>query len=298
MKIKRFNRRKAVNLLINTFQLILVFGFCYVILKPIVQYVFYAFMSPEDFNDFTVSNIPKNWSFYNWRKAAELMDLIGMTGFRSLFLSVTVALLQMISSIIIGYGLARFEFKGKKILIVMLFAVMLVPPSVLQLSQYFQFRFFGIDSISLNFINTLFPNYILSACGLGLKQALYIFLMRSMFMQLPNDLENAAYIDGATIFKTFISVMVPNARSLMITVFLFSFCWTWTDVTYATAFYPNLSLLSNQLVLIGGKLHAAGGNEGTVVYGGMLLMMIPMLILMAFCQKHIVKSIAMSGLAN
>lgn len=180
----------------------------------------------------------------------------------------------------------------------MLFAVMLVPPSVLQLSQYFQFRFFGIDSISLNFINTLFPNYILSACGLGLKQALYIFLMRSMFMQLPNDLENAAYIDGATIFKTFISVMVPNARSLMITVFLFSFCWTWTDVTYATAFYPNLSLLSNQLVLIGGKLHAAGGNEGTVVYGGMLLMMIPMLILMAFCQKHIVKSIAMSGLAN
>ncbi len=286
---------KISKYVMRVLRFVLIFGLCYVILKPIIQYFLYACMSQEDFRDYTVSMIPKNWSTFYWRKAAELLDLFGETGLRSILFSVTIAIVQMLSSLVIGYGLARFKFRGKKFLNFMLFVVMLVPMTVLQLPQYFQFRFFGIGSLKMNLINTLIPYYILSLTGLGLKQALYIFLMKSLFEQMPTDMENAAYIDGAGIFKTFGLVVVPNAKALMITVFLFAFCWTWTETSFATAFYPDLSLLSSTLLELDGMMGMSAGN---VTYAGIIIIMIPMLILMIFCQKYLVKSITLSGMAN
>lgn len=284
--------------LLGIFRFVLILGLCYVILKPIIQYFLYACMSPEDFGDYTVSNIPKNWSAYYWKKAAELLDMFGTAGIRSFVFAVSIALLQMCSSMVIGYGMARFKFRGRGFLNVMLFVVMLVPMTVLQLPQYFQFRFFGIGDFQINLINTLIPYYILSFTGLGLKQALYIFLMKSLFEQMPTDMEQAAYIDGAGIFRTFALVVVPNAKALMITVFLFAFCWTWTDSSFATAFYPNVPLVSSTLLSLDSMLVSMGTTSGNVTYAGIIMEMVPMLILMVFCQKHLVKSIALSGMAN
>ena len=284
--------------LLGIFRFVLILGLCYVILKPIIQYFLYACMSPEDFGDYTVSNIPKNWSAYYWKKAAELLDMFGTAGMRSFVFAVSIALLQMCSSMVIGYGMARFKFRGRGFLNVMLFVVMLVPMTVLQLPQYFQFRFFGIGDFQINLINTLIPYYILSFTGLGLKQALYIFLMKSLFEQMPTDMEQAAYIDGAGIFRTFALVVVPNAKALMITVFLFAFCWTWTDSSFATAFYPNVPLVSSTLLSLDSMLVSMGTTSGNVTYAGIIMEMVPMLILMVFCQKHLVKSIALSGMAN
>lgn len=294
----KLKKSKLPNYLISILRFILIVGFCYVILKPLVQYFLYACMSPEDFGDYTVSSVPKNWSLFYFKKANELMKFFGATGIRSFLLAVSIAIVQVVSSMIIGYGLGRFEFKGKKILTFALIVVMLVPASVLQLPQYFQFRYFGVGSISVNLINTLLPEYLLSIVGLGLKQALYIFLMKLMFEQLPIDLENAAYIDGASIYRAFVSVVVPNAKSLMITVFMFAFCWTWTDTTFSAAFFPNIELVANRITKMSHEMTSSGLSEGNIAYGGIMLMMFPMLILMAFCQKNLVKSIALSGLAN
>lgn len=287
--------QKVSGWLIRLLRLVLIVGLCYVILKPLIQYFLYACMSQEDFRDYTVSMIPKHWSGFYWKKAAELLELFQGAAVRSLLFALTVALLQMISSMVIGYGLARFRFPGKKLLTVMLFVVMLVPGTVLQLPEYFQFRYFGFGGLRLNLINTLVPYYILSLTGLGLKQALYIFLMRMLFSQMPVDLENAAYIDGAGVFRTFLSVAVPQCKSLMITVFLFAFCWTWTDSSFATAFYPDISLLSSRLLKLDGMM---GSSAGNVTYAGIMIMVIPILILVVVCQKHLVKSISMSGMAN
>lgn len=175
---------------------------------------------------------------------------------------------------------------------------MLVPGTVIQLPQYFQFRYFGIGSMNVNLINTVLPYYILSFTGLGLKQALYIFLMKALFEELPVDLENAAYVDGAGVFKTFFYVVLPSAKSLMITIFLFAFCWTWTNSSYATAFYPNVPLVSNTILKLDSLLQSNAAAAGNITYAGIILEMIPMLILMVFCQKYIIKSISMSGMAN
>ena len=116
-----------------------------------------------------------------------------------------------------------------------------------------------------------------------------------LFLQMPIDLEHAAYIDGAGVLRTFLSIAVPQCKSLMITVFLFAFCWTWTDSSYATAFYPDISLVSSRLLKLDGMM---GSSAGNVTYGGIMLMIAPMLVLVVVCQKHLVKSISMSGMAN
>lgn len=289
---------KASKFLIALFRFIIILGLCYVILRPLIQYFLYACMSPEDFGDYTVSNIPKHWSLFYWKKAAELLDMFGKAGIRSFLFALATAILQVLTSMVVGYGLARFKFKGKKFLTVMLFVVMLVPGTVLQLPQYFQFRYFGIGALKMNLINTLTPYFVLSVTGLGLKQALYIFLMKMLFEQMPIDLENAAYVDGAGVYRTFISIAVPNAKSLMITIFLFAFCWTWTDSSYASAFYPNVSLVSSTLLSLDSMLVHSGMTAGNVTYAGMIMEIVPMLVLMVICQKHLVKSVAMSGMAN
>ena len=295
MKDRKRIYAKLSRYLIRVLRLILIVGLCYVILKPLIQYFLYACMSQEDYRDYTVSMIPKNWSMFYWKKAAELLELFKGAGVRSLLFALFIALLQMTSSMVIGYGLARFRFRGKKLLTVMLFVVMLVPGTVLQLPEYFLFRYFGIGALKANLINTLTPYFILSLTGLGLKQALYIFLMQMLFAQMPIDLENAAYIDGAGVFRTFISVAVPQCRSLMITIFLFAFCWTWTDSSFATAFYPDIALVSSKLLKLDGMM---GSSAGNVTYAGIIMMVAPMLVLVVICQKHLVKSISMSGMAN
>lgn len=290
--------RKMPKYIIAFFRTLLVIGLCYTILKPIIQYVLYAFMSPEDYWDWTVSMIPKNWSTYYWKKAAEYLDIFGATGLRSIVYAAAIGVVQVFSSLVIGYGLARFNFKGKKFLTIMLFIIMLVPGTVIQLPQYFQFRFFGIGPLKLNLVNSVIPYFILSFTGLGLKQALYIFLMKALFESLPSDLENAAYVDGAGVFKTFFYVVLPSAKSMMITIFLFGFCWTWTNSSYAAAFYPNVSLVSTTLLKLDSMLQSSAQQSGNITYAGIILEMIPMLILMVFCQKYIIKSISTSGMAN
>ena len=108
---EKINYKRISKWMISILRFVLIFGLCYVILKPIIQYVLYAFMSQADYGDPTVSMIPKNWSLFYWKKAAELLELFKGAGLRSILFAVSVAIVQMLSSLVIGYGLARFKFR-------------------------------------------------------------------------------------------------------------------------------------------------------------------------------------------
>ena len=138
---------------------------------------------------------------------------------------------------------------------------------------------------------------ILSTVGLGLKQGLYIYLARSFFLGLPNDLENAAYIDGASIPRTFFSVMLPNARTVLITIFLFSFCWHWTDTAFTSVYFSKATTLAS-MVLQGNTGVTETLSKVMVQRASVFLITVPLLILFMIFQKFLVQSISRSGLAN
>ena len=287
----------------SLFRLVLVFGLCYIILKPFIIKILAAFMSPEDLLDASVKIVPRNWSLYYWKHAIKNLRL-GTSGMLTLRLSLVAALIQTIISTMVGYGLARFKFRGKNLLFGMVIAVMIVPTQVYSISQYLNFRYFGIGSAAISLIDTEWPVYILSFFGLGMKQCVYIYLMREFFMGLPIDLENAATVDGASIMQSFIRIVLPNAVTMMVTIFLFAFCWQWTDTYFSSMYFSSKMTLAqipaNESIMTIRTMLASYDKTGTTIAqnAAAIVVILPLVGLSVICQKFLVQSISQSGFAN
>ena len=153
----------------------------------------------------------------------------------------------------------------------------------------------------LNLCNTYAPMIILSITGLAFKNGLYIYMLRQFFTGVPDALEESAYLDGAGTMRTFFQIILPLSVPMMITVFLFAFCWQWTDDFYTTMFFT--SAKTELLVKIVGvpqslKLDYSGQ---AMYYAAIrntcgLVIIMPLVILYLFCQNFLVQGIERSGL--
>ena len=144
---------------------------------------------------------------------------------------------------------------------------------------------------------------------MGLKDGLYIYMMRQYFQGIPTSLEEAAYVDGCGTMHTFVKIMLPDALPTIASCFLFSFVWQWTDIFYARLFLPSsaISLYSTQMssmVTKMGRYFSADASKAVVVPNGrqlqliaiaVLICAIPLIILYIFTQRTFVESLAMSG---
>lgn len=137
-----------------------------------------------------------------------------------------------------------------------------------------------------------------------MKQCVYVYLMREFFMGMPSDLENAAAVDGASVMGTFTRIVLPNARTMMVTVFLFAFCWQWTDIRFSSLFFTD-HMTMTQVVAAQNQMavYTDSGvldRMGTAIAqnAAAILVILPLVALAVICQKFLVQSIAQSGLAN
>ena len=276
---------------------LLLFGLAFLILKPFITKIIMAFMNPDDLLDPTVNLIPKHLSLYYWEVALEGINL-AKTLIISLLLGGMVAVVQLASSMLVGYGLARFRFKGRTFLYVMVIIIMLVPSQTYSIAQYLGFRYpFGMDQ---NTIDTIIPMFTLALGGLGFKQGLYIYLFMTFFRGLPQNLEDAALIDGAGSFRTFWSVIIPNSRSVIVTVLLLSFSWQWTDTTYSKLYFINLKVIPAMIGNIYVRVGLTADPIGSAIAqnAACMLLILPLLILFMFGQRYLTQSIARTGMAN
>ena len=158
---------------------------------------------------------------------------------------------------------------------------------------------------SLNLINTPIPFILLSVTGLGFKNGLYIYMMRQFFKGVPDELEESAYIDGYGIFKTFFFIVIPLSVPMMITIFLFSFCWQWTDDFYTKAFFTNGKVwLMPDIITMPESLETSASYAAKALYESAvnntagIMIILPLVILYLFCQKSLVQGIERSGLVG
>lgn len=320
MRAKFINLYTIQKVVWYLFRFLLLLGISYVILFPFYSKIASSFMSPEDFVDVTVRLIPKHPTLETYK--AIIVDNKYFEALLNTFiLSLVCGLLQTFISCLVGYGFAKFKFKGNNILFLLVIFTMVVPHTTLQLSLFMKFRYFDIlgiinflgggvtdfvnilDSTSINFINTNWPLYILSATGLAYKNGLYIFLMRQFFKGIPDELEESAYLDGSGVFRTFFSIIIPLSVTMMITVFMFSFCWQWTDNFYTDLFYTTSGdILLPDIVKIPKSLDT--NYAGQALYTAAIrntcgiLIIIPLIILYLFGQKYIVQGIERSGITG
>ena len=234
---------KAVSII----RFILLFGMCFLILKPIFNKISVSFMTEKDLYNPIVISIPEHFTTGNYRLAAELMNYKTAVA-NSLLISLTVAALQIAVCTLVGYGFARFEFPLKKFWFAMVILVILIPPQTIASSLHLHFRFFDILGIfklltgdTINLRGSKIPYYLMSAGCMGLKNGLYIYMIRQYFRNIPGDLEEAAYVDGCGTLKTFVRIMLPQAKPIITSCFLFAFVWQWTDGFYSRMFATKMS---------------------------------------------------------
>ena len=332
LKAKFLNPTFYFNIAWLIFRLVLLVGISYIVLFPFISKIAGSFMSPEDFVDVTVRLIPKNFTLDIYK--AVFFELDYWEAFtNTMIISLSSALLQTFVCCLIGYGLAKFRFKGNSVVMLLVILTMVVPHQTLQLSMFMGFRYFDVMGIlsflsggaSVEFLpasinnllgsihlielpdhglaltNTYWPLIILSATGLAFKNGLYIFMLRQFFTGVPDALEESAYIDGSGVYRTFITIILPLSIPMMVTVFLFAFCWQWMD-----DFYTELFFTTNKIVLMPDivdiptslKTEYAGQN---MYYAAIrntcgIAIILPLVALYCVGQNFLVQGIERSGL--
>ena len=298
------------------FRFLLLLGISYVILFPFYTKIASSFMGREDFIDVTVKLIPKRPTLDTYK--AVIIEQKYLEGFMgTLTISLICAVLQTLVCALIGYGFAKYKFKGAKLLFALVILTMVVPHQTLRLSLTMKFQNFdlGFGSFGLlklfgakplDLTETITPLVFLSSTGLAFKNGLFIFMMRQFFAGVPDELEESAYIDGYGPFKTFFKIIIPIAIPMLITIFLFSFAWQWTDNFYVEIFGLKRNkdlLLLNDIQGIPSMLKiknfpGAMLYESAVYSTESILVMLPLVVLYLFCQKYLVQGIERSGIVG
>ena len=334
----------SMNFLTNTvwyiFRLLLLVGVAFVILKPFYTMIMRSFMAAENFVDSTVVNVPKEFSAIIYK--AIIVDLeYFKVFFVTLALALACALLQTFSCALIGYGLAKFKFRGAKAIFLLVVLSLAIPHGTMQSAIFYRFQHLdvfgivkflaggtrtgiaGVDAIlskihilpdsmkgGISTIRTVVPLLLMSVTGLAFKNGLYIFLLRQFFRGVPDELEESAYLDGANTFRTFVQVILPLSVPMLITVFLFAFCWQWTDDFYIPLFFtgnrpammtylPSLEEIPLTLsALYANVTNNSAQYKRAIVYGCSLMVCTPLIILYLFCQRYLVQGIERSGIVG
>lgn len=300
-------RRKGYTYIWKLMRFVLLVGLSFMILYPIFVKFSASLKSTADMMDSTVVFIPKNPTLQNYKIVLNSVNYM-LTLLMTVLFCLVQSLLQLASCSLVAYGIARFKFRGHKLLFGMAVLTLIIPPQIILLPLYIRFHFFGITNIfqfsgifsGVDLINTYWPFLLLSGTALGFKNGLYIYLLRQHFKNMPMALEEAAYIDGCGPFRTFLRIMLPGSVPMLVTVFLFSFVWQWNDTVYSGIFFPEIPTLANKLY---GMVFTTMG-AGTTLMSAVLespkffLLITPIVILYLFTQKLFVQSISRSGIVG
>ena len=285
---------------------ILLVGLSYVILYPFIFKLLAAFMSKEDLYNSLVEIVPMHWSLNNITyilKNTDFLVSLRNTGIYALL----DASLATASAALVGYGIAKFKFKGVNVITLIVIIVMLMPIQTLSIPLYLNFRYFnpfGIFSLfgskGINLVGTVWPMIVMAATSLGFRSGVFIILMRQYYIGVPNELIEAAWVDGAGPYKTFISIVVPMAKSMFIVIFALSFAWQWTDVFYSNLLYGDVKLLPSLVKSMQSIEWADAEYYLNYVRSntGEILAIAPLLVFYAIMQKKIIQGIERSGLVG
>lgn len=289
---------------LSIFRAILLFGMCFMIIQPILNKIAISFMAEKDLYDSTIVLVAKHFSVANWKVAASMLDYKHSL-VNTIWVSILVSVIEVFMCSLVGYGFSRFQFPLKRFWFFCVILIIVIPPQTISTSLFLHFRYFLGGKVNLS--KSMLP-YIMMCMGcMGLKNGLYIFMIRQFFMGFPFELEEAAYVDGCGPFKTFFRIMIPGAKPILTSCFLFSFVWQWNDSFYSNLFLGKIRLLSTQIggigERLGGYLATAAGSTVTVPVAylnainstAVLMMIIPLILLYLFCQRLFVESLASTG---
>lgn len=189
----------------------------------------------------------------------------------------------VVSSALVAYGFARFEFPGKRIWFGLMIATMLLPDIVTLVPRFIMFRWFG-------WIDTLHPLYVPFWFA---TTALYVFLMYQFFRGIPRELDEAATIDGANRLQILFDILLPLSKPVIATVVVFALIQHYNEFLTPLIY---LNRLDNWTLALGIRaLNDTNVANWELVFAAATLMLAPVLLLFIIAQRYFVQGIALTG---
>ena len=288
---------------------VFLFSLCLVLLYPILIMLSISFRAGSELYDPTVIWIPKNFTISNYFTIWTKLDVASALT-QSGIAAIVSTIFQLISCMLAGYGFARFNFPFKKLLFGVLLLTIIVPPQVVTIPSMMDFQrfdFFGLGQIAKLFTgeaftislrDSLWAYFLPALLGSGIKSGLFIFIFMQFFRGLPDELQEAAYIDGCGRFKTFVVIMLPLSGAAILTVTLFSVVWYWNDSYFSVINFDGLKTVSSFLQNISASVASISGSMQEIdrgIFGAKInrifnaLNVYTDLLLLAYCFKVVIQ---------
>ena len=255
-------------------------GLCLIFLIPVFWVLFCAFQSSEHLFGFPPNFDPRQFSLTNFQAVFETGD-VPRYAMNSLIVATTSSLITVFASSMAGFALAKYRFLGRQFIFLLIISVLLVPLQVLMVPVFLVLK-------ALGWINNLIGIIIPPAAT-----ATGTFMMRQYILGIPDELLEAARLDGASHWKIYRHVILPLSAPALGAIGILSFTWRWNDYLWPLIVISNQQNFTLQLSLA----NLVGTN--TVEWGTLLayatLAMVPVLIVFLCFQRYFIRGSLAGG---
>jgi len=200
----------------------------------------------------------------------------------SLVVAVATTALQLLTCSMAAYAFARVRFRGRGPLFLVYLATLMVPAQVTLTPLFILMRLFGLTD---TYAGLILP---------GVTSAFGVFLLRQFFMTIPRELEEAAFLDGASHWTVYARIILPLARSGLAALTIFSFMGSWNSFLWPLLVTSDQNLMTLPLGL--STLQGQYSTAWNQLMAGTVLSIIPIIIVYILAQRHFVEGLALSGI--
>lgn len=252
-----------------------------IMMYPMVWMFLTSFKSNAEIRTYRTKVLPVEWTLKGYRSAFERAPVAGWFA-NSMFVTICVTAAVILTSTLIGYVFAKYEFRGKKLLFVLLLATMMVPPQVTMIPRYLMIQ-------KMHLFNTRWALIVP-----GLVSAFSIYLARQFIGDIPDSLCEAAKIDGAGPIRIYWHVILPNIKPAIGSIGIFTAMMHWNDYLNPLLMLNDMEKMTLPLGLVIFDSQRTSDLSATMAAASMI--MIPMIVIFLIFQKQFIKGMTMSGI--
>ena len=252
-----------------------------IMMYPMVWMFLTSFKSNAEIRTYRTKVLPVEWTLERYRSAFERAPVAGWFA-NSMFITICVTAAVILTSTLIGYVFAKYEFRGKKLLFVLLLATMMVPPQVTMIPRYLMIQ-------KMHLFNTRWALIVP-----GLVSAFSIYLARQFIGDIPDSLCEAAKIDGAGPIRIYWHVILPNIKPAIGSIGIFTAMMHWNDYLNPLLMLNDMEKMTLPLGLVIFDSQRTSDLSATMAAASMI--MIPMIVIFLVFQKQFIKGMTMSGI--
>lgn len=268
-----------MRLIYNALLLLIVFF----LMIPFIWMITISLRNPMDAYRLPFTIFPKNFDLSSYLALRESKANIPNLYMNSLVSSIVIVLAQLVTCPLAGYAFARLRFSGRTLLFNLFLISLMIPRQSIIIPMY-------VVMSHLKLTNTLLSLILPSVCN-----AFGVFLFRQSFAAISRSYEDAAYIDGAGILRTYWQIMLPQVKPTLVTLIILTFTSAWNMYFEPLIFLSKIEKMTLPLGLVYLKGYMGAGNL-SVVMAAVALAIVPVIVIFFLCQGYIVEGLTSGGI--